>query len=50
MTMYVKAHNNLARVLEAQGNIPEAIEQYLQTLAIDPNNAIAKRHLDRLLP
>jgi len=39
------AHHRLARVLDRQGNLDEAIEQYNKSLQIEPNNSYAQNNL-----
>ena len=42
-------HLNLGRVYERKGNWTEAIESYKKALALDPNYAIARKALGRLV-
>ena len=42
-------HLNLARVYERKGQWTEAIESYKRALALNPNYALAKRALSRLI-
>ena len=44
----VDAHNRLGKALMEIGRISEAREAYARAVAIDPNNAIARRNLTRL--
>ncbi|GIW05455.1 MAG: hypothetical protein KatS3mg060_0260 [Dehalococcoidia bacterium] len=44
----VDAHNRLGKALMEIGRIGEAREAYSKAVAIDPNNAIARRNLTRL--
>jgi hypothetical protein len=44
----VEAYNRLARALTKLGDFIQAKETYLRALSLDPDNAIAKRNLDRL--
>ncbi len=46
---YEEAHIFLAMVRADQGGIDEAIGQYAQTLALNPDNAAARQGLDTLL-
>ena len=45
MPGYAMAHSNLGVVLQALGRLEEAIAQYEQALAIDPNFAMAHYNL-----
>lgn len=44
----VEAHNRLGKAYAQLGRIAEARAAYTTTLAIDPTNAIAQRHVARL--
>lgn len=43
-----KFHFALALILEQEGKLPDAAKELKETLAINPNNATARSHLDRL--
>ncbi len=42
-------HLNLGRVYERKGNWTEAIDSYKKALALDPNYALARKALGRLV-
>ncbi|MBD3292573.1 MAG: tetratricopeptide repeat protein [Armatimonadia bacterium] len=45
---YVYALNNLGVVLEKQGDLTGALEQYRKALEVDPNYTSAKTNRDRI--
>jgi len=45
----VEAYNRLGRALAELGDFAQAKESYLKALELAPNNAIARKNLDRLL-
>lgn len=44
-----RLHNNLGIVLEAQGKLKEALNEYKKALSIEPDNKIIKRNLKEFI-